>query len=152
MTIPKIWPKPIPRLFFRYQIFRNQYRDFFPIPNFSETETDTFFPIPKILKPKPRLLFDTKFSETETDTFFSDTKFLKPKSSKNWQKSRDRDQNQNFWILRGYHPVTYSVKVYTKFPTKLKILSTFDDDWQYQTANLLYMAKTEIYVDSLIFF
>ena len=40
MTIPKFWPKPIPkskpRLFFRYQIFQNQ--NFFPIPNFSETD------------------------------------------------------------------------------------------------------------------
>ena len=41
MTKPKFWPKPIPRLVFRYQIFRNRNRDFFPQPNF----------------PKPRLFF-----------------------------------------------------------------------------------------------
>ena len=29
MTIPKSWRKPIPRLFFRYHIFRNQKWDFF---------------------------------------------------------------------------------------------------------------------------
>ena len=55
MTIPKIWPKPIPRLFLRYQIFRN--RNFFPRPNFSETETDTFLPRQNFPKPKPRLFF-----------------------------------------------------------------------------------------------
>ena len=56
MTIPKLWPKPIPR------------------PNSPITETDTFFPRPNFLKPihffatnlKPRLFFETKFSETET--------------------------------------------------------------------------------------
>ena len=36
-TVLVIW------IFFRDQIFRNQNRDFFPIPNFSETETETFF-------------------------------------------------------------------------------------------------------------
>merc|ERR1711928_209629 len=40
------FPKPRPRLFFRYQIFRNQNRDFFPRPNFFETETETFLPKP----------------------------------------------------------------------------------------------------------
>merc|ERR1712074_419370 len=37
------FPKPIPRLFFRYQIFRNRYRDFFSDTKFSETDTETFF-------------------------------------------------------------------------------------------------------------
>ena len=69
MTIPKFWPKPIPRLFLRYQIFQNRPRDFFPRPNFfrnryryffsetknSETETETSFPIPNF--PKPILFF-----------------------------------------------------------------------------------------------
>ena len=43
MTIPKFWPKPIPRLFLLYHIFRNRNRDFF---------RDQIFP-----KPKPRLFF-----------------------------------------------------------------------------------------------
>jgi len=30
----QIFPIPKPRLFFRYQIFRDRYRDFFPRPNF----------------------------------------------------------------------------------------------------------------------
>ena len=93
MTIPKFWPKPIPRLFLQYQIFRNRYRDFFPRPNFSETEADTFFPKPKILKPKPRLLFryqifwnrnryfisDTKFFETETEIIKNLAKVSRPR-------------------------------------------------------------------------
>ena len=53
MTIPKFWPKPIPRLFLWYQIFRN--RDFFMIPIFSETFSS-----------------ETKFPKTETETFFRD--------------------------------------------------------------------------------
>ena len=75
MTIPKIWPKPIPRLF--------------SDTKFSESVTETFFPIPNFPKPIPRLFFryqifqnwyrdfftDTKFSKTDTKTFFSDTKF-----------------------------------------------------------------------------
>ena len=51
-------------IFLRYQIFRN--RDFFPRPNFSETETDTFLPRPNFPKPKP-------------------------KPSKIWQKFRNRE-------------------------------------------------------------
>ena len=47
--------------------FRNQ--DFFPRPNFSETET--FFPRPNFSKPKP-------------------------KPPEIWQKSRDRDLNRDF--------------------------------------------------------
>ena len=43
MTILKFWPKPIPRLFFRYQIFRIRNRYFFPKTKFSENETNTFF-------------------------------------------------------------------------------------------------------------
>ena len=50
--------------FFRNQIFRNRNRDFFPRPNSFETETETFFPKPNF--PKPRLFSETKFSETET--------------------------------------------------------------------------------------
>ena len=91
MTIPKFWPQPILRLFLRYQIFRNRNRDFFPRPNFSETETDTFLPRPNFPKPKPRLFSETnffrnryffpetKFSETETETFFLRPNFPKPK-------------------------------------------------------------------------
>ena len=57
MTIPKFWPKPIPRLFFRYQIFRNRYRDLFSDTKFSETETDTLKKMAKVSKPKPILFF-----------------------------------------------------------------------------------------------
>ena len=105
MTIPKFWPKPIPRLFLRYQIFRNRNRDFFPRPNFSETETDTFLPRPNF--PKPRLFSESKFFrnqnqdffprpnffETETETFFPRPNFLKskPKPSKIWQNFRNRE-------------------------------------------------------------
>ena len=100
MTIPKFWPKPIPRLFLRYQIFQNRPRDFFPRPNFSET--DTFLPRPNLPKPrlfprpiffrnrdffwyqifpKPRFFSETRLSKTETEAF----KIL--------QKSRDRNLN-----------------------------------------------------------
>ena len=49
----------------RYQKFdRNRYRDFFSDTKFSETDTETFFPIPNFPKPKP---------------------------SKNWQKFRNQE-------------------------------------------------------------
>ena len=54
------------KTFFRYQIFRNRYRDFFCETKFSETDTETFFPIPNFPKPKPI-------------------------PSKNWQKFRNRE-------------------------------------------------------------
>ena len=38
MTIPKFWPKPIPRLFFWYQIFRNRNRNPQKIGKSFETE------------------------------------------------------------------------------------------------------------------
>ena len=68
MTIPKFWPKPIPKLFFQYQIFRNRYRDFFfryqifrnqnffSETKFSETNTETPQKLAKVSRPKPRLL------------------------------------------------------------------------------------------------
>ena len=79
MTIPKFWPKPIPRLFseakfsktkaktfFRDQIFRNWNQYFFPRPNFPKLkpilffrdqilQNRNFFPRPNSLK--PRLFF-----------------------------------------------------------------------------------------------
>ena len=82
MTIPKFWPKPIPRLFFRYQIFWNRYQDFFPRPNFSET--DTFLPRPDV--PKPRLFAETKFFRNQNRDFFSETKFFETETLKNWAK------------------------------------------------------------------
>merc|ERR1719470_473069 len=39
--------------FNKYQIFRNRYRDFFSDTKFSETDTETFFPIPNFPKPIP---------------------------------------------------------------------------------------------------
>ena len=57
----------------------------------TETDTETFFPIPNFPKPKPRLFPRPNFSETETDTFlprpnFSETEteffFPKPNFSK----------------------------------------------------------------------
>ena len=56
--IPK-FPKPIPRLFFRYQIFRNRYRDIFSDTKFSETETDTLKKLAKVSKPRS---FETEMS------------------------------------------------------------------------------------------
>ena len=55
---------------------RNRIRNFFPIPNFFDTESDTFsdtdfFPIPI-----PILFSIPKFYETDTNTFF-DTKFFR---------------------------------------------------------------------------
>ena len=56
MTIPKFWPKPIPRLFFRYQIFRNRNRYFFSETKFFETETLKNLAKVSRPRPKPRLL------------------------------------------------------------------------------------------------
>ena len=98
--------------FFRYQIFRNRYRDFFSDTKFSETETDTLKKLAKVSKPKPILFSRDQifrnlnrdffprqiFSQTETETFFPRPKCPKPKPkpSKIWQKSRDRDLNRDF--------------------------------------------------------
>ena len=62
------FPRPIPRLFFRDQIFRYQYRDFF---------------------------FETKFFDTDTETFLSRPNFWIPipKLSKNCHGSRDWDRD-----------------------------------------------------------
>ena len=72
MTIPTFWPKPIPRLFFWDQIFRNRY--FFSDTIFSSTESETFFPIPN----SPKSNWD----------FFPRPSRSKP--SKNCQHSRNR--------------------------------------------------------------
>ena len=53
---------------FQDQIFRN--RDFFPRPNFFETETETFFPKPNFLKPKPRPFPEPNFSKPKPRLFF----------------------------------------------------------------------------------
>ena len=84
MTIPKFWPKPIPRLFLRYQIFRNRNRDFFLRPNFSET--DTFLPRSNFPKPKPRLFSETKFSEADTVTLQKLAKV--PRPPRPWPKPK----------------------------------------------------------------
>ena len=84
MTIPKFWPKLIPRLFFRYPFFRNW--DFFSWSKFSETETETFFPRPNSPKPKPRLFSETKFFRNWNRDFFSETKFFETETLKNLAK------------------------------------------------------------------
>ena len=61
--------------FLRYQIFRNRNRDFFPRPNFSET--DTFLPRPNFPKPKSRLFSETNFFRNRD--FFLRPNFSKPK-------------------------------------------------------------------------
>ena len=84
----QIFPIPIPRLFYRDQIFRDRYRDFFSETKFSDTDTETFFPRPNFSIPIPRLFFqDQNFryryrdsqkivtsleTETETKTFAYD--------------------------------------------------------------------------------
>ena len=75
MTIPKFWPKPIPRHFFQNQIFQNRNRDFFPRQKFSETETETFFPRPNFFWNRNRDFFPKP----------------KPKPSNIWQKFRNRE-------------------------------------------------------------
>ena len=95
---------------FRDQIFRN--RDFFPKPNFSET--DTFLPRPNFRKPKPRL-----FSETETETFFPKPNFPKPKPkpSKIWQKFRNREvlKPKCQSLILGYFRLCREFRVYPIF-------------------------------------
>ena len=82
---------------FRNQIFRNRDRDFFPRPNFFETETDTFFSKPKprpnffeteteTFFPKPRLFSETKFFRNRNRDFFSETKFSETKTLKDLEK------------------------------------------------------------------
>ena len=68
MTIPKFWPKPIPR--------------HFSDTKFSEPKTDTFFPRPNFPKPKPRLFSETKFFRNRNRNFFSETKFSETETLK----------------------------------------------------------------------
>ena len=93
MTIPKIRPKPIPRLFLRYQIFRN--RDFFPRPNFSKIETDTFLPRPNF--PKPRLFSETNVFRNRNRDFFPKPNFTKPKPRLFSETKFFRNRNQDFF-------------------------------------------------------
>ena len=65
VTIPKIWTKPNPNLFFRYQIFLILNPWFFSIPNISDTESSFFY--------------TNFFSNTESDTILKIWKVLKPK-------------------------------------------------------------------------
>ena len=73
------FPRPIPRLFFRDQIFQYRYRDFFNETKFFDTDTETFFSRPKLLIPIPRL-------------------------SKNCHGSRDWDRDRDFciWLTTDY--------------------------------------------------
>ena len=55
---------------------RNRIRNFFPIPIFSDTESDTFFDTKLFPIPIPILFSIPEFFETESDTFF-DTKIFR---------------------------------------------------------------------------
>ena len=60
--------RPIPKLFFRDQIFRYQYRDFSNETKFVDTDTETFFR-DLIFRYRYRdFFFETKFSDTDTET------------------------------------------------------------------------------------
>ena len=53
----QIFPIPVPRPFSGTKFFRYRFRDFFPVPNFSDTGSETFFryqffPIPVPIPPK----------------------------------------------------------------------------------------------------
>ena len=88
----QIFPIPIPRLFFRDQIIRDRYRDFFSETKFSNTDTETFLTRPNFSIPIPRLFFrDQNFwyryrdsqkivtgleTETETETFASEWQLI----------------------------------------------------------------------------
>ena len=65
----------------------------------TETDTETFFRYQIFSNRDQNFFSETKFSETKTDTFFSRPNSLKPipKPSKNWQKSRDQNQNRDFF-------------------------------------------------------
>ena len=52
----------------------------------TETDTETFFPIPNFPKQKPRLFSETK---SKPRHFFPRPNCPEPKPSKNWQKSQD---------------------------------------------------------------
>ena len=88
--------------------------------NLTETDTETFFPIPNFPKPIPRLFSDTKFSETDTETFFPIPNFPKPKPipSKNWHKFRNREVSKpKCQSLITINKNTYK---YTKYKYKYK--------------------------------
>ena len=55
---------------------RNRIRNFFPIPNIFDTESDTFFDTNFFPIPIPILFSIPKFYETDTNTFF-DTKIFR---------------------------------------------------------------------------
>ena len=110
MTILKFWPKPIPRLFFRYQIFRNQNQGCFSETKFSETETETFFQ-DQIFRNRNRDFFsETKFSKTETETFFPRPNLQNwyrnpPKIGKSLETETETETSQYPWdIFSKYFP------------------------------------------------
>ena len=73
MTIPKFWPKPIPRLFFRDQIFRNRNWDFF-------SESETLKKLSKVSNPRS---FKTEMSITD---FYWDSSFKPRRGDKTVKK------------------------------------------------------------------
>ena len=86
---------------FQDQIFRNRNRDFFPRPNFSETETffrnQIFWNQNRDFFPRPN------FSETKTETFFRDQIFRNrnwnpQKIGKSFKTEKFRNRNVNLWL------------------------------------------------------
>ena len=90
----QIFPIPIPRLFFRDQIFRDRYRDFFSETKFSDTDTETFFPRQNFSRPIPRLSF--------RDQIF---RYRYRDYPKNCHGSRDWDRDRDFciWLTNFRH-------------------------------------------------
>ena len=70
----QIFPIPIPRLFYRDQIFRDRYRDFFSETKFSDTNTETFFrdQIFRYRYRDSQKIVMGLETETETETFAYD--------------------------------------------------------------------------------
>ena len=84
----QIFPIPIPRLFFRDQIFRDRYRDFFSETKFSDTNTETFLTRPNLSIPIPRLFFRDQIFRYRDRDFISETKFsdTDTETTKKWAK------------------------------------------------------------------
>ena len=63
----------------------------------TETDTETFFTIPNVPKPKPRLFSETKFFRNRNRYFSSETKFFETETETFFRDQIFRNENRYFF-------------------------------------------------------
>ena len=99
---------------------RYRFRDFFSVPNFFETDSETFFRYQNSSRPIPRLFFGTHFFRDRFRDFFRYQIFFETGSDtiKKLQKSRERDETGtqiNTNILKNFETGSNIFFRYQKF-------------------------------------